>query len=130
MDLKKVLFVDDDEGIRRVAQITLTRIGKLEVLLAKNGAEALEMLKSEHPDLILLDVMMPGMDGPAVLAKLKQNPETAGIPVIFLTAKIQKHEVEAYSKLGACGVISKPFEPIELAEQVRQLYRRASEVPQ
>jgi CheY-like chemotaxis protein len=128
MELKRVLFVDDDEGIRRVAQITLTRIGKLDVLLAKSGKEALELLQSERPDLILLDVMMPGMDGPAVLEKLRQNPDTASIPVIFLTAKIQKHEVEEYSQLGACGVISKPFEPTELAEQVRQLYNTFREV--
>lgn len=125
MELKKILMVDDDDAIRRVAQLTLSRIGKFEVALAKSGAEALDLVSKDRPDLILLDVMMPGMDGPAVFHRLKQNEQTEAIPIVFMTAKIQRHEVEAYSQMGATGVISKPFEPGELPDQLRQLYRSA-----
>ena len=125
MELKKILIVDDDAGIRRIAELSLTKVGKLEVSLAKSGAEALQLLANEKPDLILLDVMMPGMDGPAVLAELRRNPDTANIPVVFLTAKIQQRDVDSYAKLGALGVIGKPFEPTELAQELRKLYAQA-----
>jgi CheY-like chemotaxis protein len=118
-------MVDDDDSIRRVAQLTLGAIGKFEVILARSGREALEIVVKESPDLILLDVMMPGMDGPTVFAQLKDNPNTARIPVVFMTAKIQKHEVESYTLLGATAVISKPFEPMELPKQLRQIYSDA-----
>jgi two-component system OmpR family response regulator len=120
---KKVLFVDDDPGIRRVAELSLSKIGKYDVLLAKSGREALDLLQTERPDVILLDVMMPGMEGPAVLQELLDNPDLASIPVIFLTAKVQKHEIEHFLKLGAIGVISKPFEPSQLSNDVKALYQ-------
>lgn len=116
------MFVDDDPGIRRVAELSLNKIGKYEVLLAKSGREALELLQTERPDVILLDVMMPGMEGPAVLSELQANPELASIPVIFLTAKVQKQEIENFMKLGVIGVISKPFEPSQLSLDVKSLY--------
>ena len=125
MELQKIMMVDDDDGIRRIAQLTLTKLGKFEIVLARSGKEALALVQEHNPDLILLDVMMPEMDGPAVLKELRSNEKTATIPVVFMTAKIQRHEVQAYSQMGASGVISKPFEPSELPGQLRELYRLA-----
>lgn len=114
-------MVDDDPSIRRIAQIGLKGVGKFEVVLCASGAEALELVASEKPDLILLDVMMPGMDGPATLSKLRQLNLLEQIPVVFMTAKVQKQEVESYLLLGACGVISKPFDPMTLSAQIQEI---------
>ena len=121
MKISKILMVDDDPSIRRIAQIGLKGVGKFEVVLCASGAEALELVASEKPDLILLDVMMPGMDGPATLSKLRQLNLLERIPVIFMTAKVQKQEVEGYLLLGACGVISKPFDPMTLSAQIQDI---------
>ena len=120
------MLVDDDPSIRRITQIGLTGVGKFEVVLAASGAEALELVMSEKPDLILLDVMMPGMDGPATLSKLRELGVLDRVPVIFMTAKVQKQEVEGYLMLGACGVVSKPFDPMTLSAQVKEI---ASDFP-
>lgn len=125
MELKRVMLVDDDENIRRVAELTLTKLAKFDAYIAKSGMEALEAIPNFQPDLIILDVMMPKMDGPTVFAELKKNPATASIAVVFMTAKIQKHEVEAYTALGANAVISKPFEPSELGLQLRKIYAQS-----
>ena len=121
MTISKILIVDDDEDIRTVIEVVARRVGDWQVLLAASGAEALERAKSEQPDVILLDVMMPGMDGPETLARLRQQPSTARIPVIFLTAKAQKHEVQSYLALGANGVIIKPFEAMTLPDEIRRI---------
>jgi len=121
MKLSKIMMVDDDASIRRIAQIGLTGVGKFEVVLASSGAQALELFVSEKPDLILLDVMMPGMDGPATLLKLRELDLLSRVPVIFMTAKVQKQEVEGYRLLGACGVISKPFDPMTLSAEVQEI---------
>jgi CheY-like chemotaxis protein len=116
--------MDDDEDIRLVSELSATRVGKWDAILAATGEEALERARSEQPDVILLDVMMPGMDGPATLAKLRAEPTTADIPVIFLTAKVQKHEVEGYLALGATGVILKPFDVMTLPDEIRRIVER------
>jgi CheY-like chemotaxis protein len=121
MPIARVLVVDDEPHIRRIGELALRSVGKLEVSLASSGAEAVEMAAAEHPDVILLDVMMPGMDGPTTLGTLRSRPETAHIPVIFMTAKVQKHEVERYLRLGAAGVIAKPFDPMSLPDDVRRI---------
>lgn len=121
MEIGKVMLVDDDASIRRIGQISLEDVGKFQVVIAKSGTEALELAASEKPDLIVLDVMMPGMDGPTTLTHLRENPITKCIPIIFMTAKVLLHEVDAYYQLGAAGVISKPFDPMLLASQIRQL---------
>ena len=121
MTISKILIVDDDEDIRTVIEVVARRVGDWQVLLAASGAEALERAKSEQPDVILLDVMMPGMDGPETLARLRQQASTALIPVIFLTAKTQKHEVQSYLALGANGVIIKPFEAMTLPDEIRRI---------
>ena len=121
MPIQKVLMVDDEPDIRKIGLLSLRSVGKLTALAASSGEEALALAAQEKPDLILLDVMMPGMTGPDVLARLRQSPETASIPVIFMTAKVQKAEVEGYRALGAAGVISKPFDPMLLSAQIRAI---------
>lgn len=119
--IQKVLMVDDEPDIRKIGLVSLRSVGKWTVVSAASGEEALALAPREKPDLILLDVMMPGMTGPDVLARLRQLPETAGTPVIFMTAKVQKSEVEGYRALGAAGVISKPFDPMLLPTQIRAI---------
>ncbi len=121
MTISKILIVDDDEDLRTVIEVVARRVGDWQVLLAASGAEALERAKSEQPDVILLDVMMAEMDGPETLARLRQQTSTAHIPVIFLTAKAQKHEVQSYLALGANGVIIKPFEAMTLPDEIRRI---------
>ena len=121
MAIEKIMMVDDEPHIRRIGELSLRGVGKWSVVLAGSGPEALELAKKEKPDVILLDVMMPGMDGPATLAKLREAEETATIPVIFLTAKAQRHEVERYRMLGAAGVLTKPFDPMTLPDEVRSI---------
>lgn len=115
----KVLIVDDDEDIRLVSEIAVRRICKWESVDAATGEEALERARTEQPDVILLDEMMPGLTGTATLALLREDPATASIPVIFLTAKVQTREVERYMALGATGVIRKPFDVMTLANEIR-----------
>jgi CheY-like chemotaxis protein len=119
--ISKILIVDDDEDIRSVSEVVARRVGQWEVVLAASGEEALERASAEQPDVILLDVMMPGMDGPATLEQLRDDPATSSIPVIFLTAKAQSHEVERYMALGADGVIVKPFEAMTLPDEIRRI---------
>ena len=119
--IRKVLMVDDEPDIRRVGQMSLELVGHLQVVLAGGGEEAVDVATREQPDVILLDVMMPRLDGPATLDLLRASPATAGIPVIFMTAKVQKHEVEAYLARGAKGVIFKPFDPMTLSQEIGRI---------
>jgi two-component system, OmpR family, response regulator len=121
----KILMVDDEADIRRVARLSLTRLGGMEVVEAGNGQEALEQARTCAPDAILLDVMMPGMDGPAVLSALRADSVTAGIPVVFLTAKAMTSEVDRLQGLGAVAVLTKPFDPVTLAQELRAALRVA-----
>ena len=115
----KVLIVDDEPDIRRIAKLGLARVGKMDVVEATNGTEALARAKEDHPDAVLLDVMMPGLDGPSTLARLREDPATSGIPVVFLTAKAIATEVDRLKSLGAAGVLTKPFDPMTLARELR-----------
>ncbi len=126
MDINRVLLVDDDSSIRRIGELSLKKIGGFETFLASSGAEGLQMAATSRPDVILLDVMMPGMDGPATLEKLRTDPKTASIPVIFLTAKVQESDRQRYLALGAAGTIPKPFDPMTLHIQVRALLDKAA----
>jgi CheY-like chemotaxis protein len=119
--LEKVLVIDDEPDIRRVVELALKVLGKLQVALASSGAEGVEAAARERPDVILLDVMMPGTDGPATLELLRGRAETAAIPVIFLTAKVQPKDLEHLRAIGGIGVIQKPFDPTTLAREVRRL---------
>jgi len=122
MALERIMYAEDEPDIQAVAKLALEMLGGFQVLICGNGHEALAKVKDFAPDLILLDVMMPGMDGPTTLEKLRADPATAGIPVVFLTAKVQPAEVVQYQNLGALNVIAKPFDPMTLATQVRQLW--------
>jgi CheY-like chemotaxis protein len=121
MPISKVLMIDDEPDIRQVGQMSLKAVGKWQVVLAKSGPEGVELAAKEKPDVILLDVMMPGTDGPTTLSHLRAQDSTRAIPVIFMTAKVQKHEVEQYLQLGAVGVISKPFDPMTLPKEIRKI---------
>jgi CheY-like chemotaxis protein len=123
MHIDRVLMVDDDPAIRKIAEICLTRVGHWQVALAACGPEALQLGPAFRPDVILLDVMMPGMDGPTTFKLLQENADMAGIPVIFMTAKVQSHEIEKYSQLGAAGVISKPFDPMSLPSEILEILK-------
>jgi two-component system OmpR family response regulator len=121
MTIRKVLLVDDEEDIRTVGNLSLSRVGGWKTVLAASGTEAVQCAAEERPDLILLDVMMPGMDGPTTFGRLRAQEVTAHTPIIFMTAKIQKQEVTRYLELGAAGVISKPFDPMTLPSEIRKL---------
>ena len=122
MLLRKILLVDDDADIRLIAEISLSSLGGWQVVQAASGAEALDLASRERPDLILLDVMMPGMDGPTTLKSLRTLPGLEETPVIFVTAKVQPDEIVYYKELGALEVISKPFDPMTLAVQLRDIW--------
>lgn len=117
--INHVLLIDDDDSIRKVANISLTRIGNWQVTLAASAKQAFELLSNCQPDVILLDVMMPGMDGPSAFRVLQEMGVPT--PVIFMTAKVQKHEVQCYYDLGAAGVIMKPFDPITLPAEIKKI---------
>ncbi len=118
MSLKRILYVEDEPDIQAVAKLALEMVGGYQVMICSGGQEALDKVGGFAPDLILLDVMMPGMDGLTTLQNLRTDPATATIPVIFLTAKVQPSEVAQYQALGALNVIAKPFDPMTLAAQV------------
>ncbi len=115
----RILFVDDDPGIQAVASLALERVGGFQVKSCSSGREALKAAPEFMPDVILLDVTMPGMDGPETLATLKGIPQISNIPVVFLTANTQPDEIEAYKALGVVDVLAKPFDPMKLSEAVR-----------
>ncbi|MBC3884486.1 response regulator [Undibacterium griseum] len=122
--LANILYVEDDQDIQTVAQIALEVVGGFVLHSCSSGQQALsEVRQGYQPDLLLLDVMMPNMDGPTTLTELRKLPLTASTPVIFMTAKVQSAEVEFYKSLGAIGVIAKPFDPMQLSEQVRKLWQ-------
>jgi CheY-like chemotaxis protein len=120
----KILVIDDENDIRRIARLGLERVGRMEVVDAASGAEGVDKARTEKPDAVLLDVMMPGQDGPATLQALRTDPATAAIPVIFLTAKALVSEVDRLRALGAAGVLTKPFDVMTLAAQVRALLKQ------
>ena len=115
---KRVLVIDDEEDIRTVAQVSLEMFGNWEVLTACCGAEGMEMAAREQPDAILMDVMMPDMDGPTTFQKMQQDEAIRGIPVILLTAKVQGPDRKKFLDLGVSGVLAKPFDPTTLATEV------------
>ena len=115
----RILHVDDEADIREIVDIALGLDPSLSLHGCASGAEALKAAANWHPDLILLDVMMPGMDGPTTLANLRENTETADIPVVFMTARAQTRELDHFLSLGAVGVITKPFDPMTLSASVR-----------
>jgi CheY-like chemotaxis protein len=123
----RVLHVDDEPDIREVVEISLSLDPAFSVRSCASGGDALAATADWTPDLILLDVMMPDMDGPSTLARLRERPQTAGVPIVFMTARAQASERDRFLSLGAAGVIAKPFDPMTLAALVRG-YAAAAEV--
>ncbi len=129
MEIRKVLLAEDEEDIQKVAQISLQFRGGWEVELATNGEECLAKAAKNRPDLILLDCMMPKLDGYETCRRLKQDPALRSIPVIFLTAKAQETEVKKGLALGAVGYLIKPFNPMSLAAEIKQILQTGEGVP-
>lgn len=123
-ELHKILYVEDDPDIQIVGVMALEQVGGFSVTLASSGTEALALASEFEPDLILLDVMMPGMDGLATLDRLRAERVTDTMPVIFMTAKVQSREVDHYLESGAVAVVPKPFDPMTLADQVREIWQK------
>jgi CheY-like chemotaxis protein len=121
MNAKRVLLIEDEPDIQKIVRLSLTLLGDYEVSTAGTGAEALELAAKTKPDLILLDVMLPEMDGYQTCLELGQNPETRAIPVIFISAKAQQAEIAHGLRLGAIGYITKPFDPLLLPDQIQQI---------
>jgi two-component system, OmpR family, response regulator len=117
----KILHVEDEPDIREVAAMALDLEDDIDLTAATSGPEALALLDGFTPDAVLLDVMMPGMDGPSVLVELRKRPELEATPVIFMTARVQTSEVARYLELGAVGVITKPFDPMTLGREIKDI---------
>lgn len=116
--LREILYVDDEPDIREIVQMALGLEPTLSINTADSGVRALQSMQARKPDLVLLDVMMPSMDGPTTLQQMRSQPELQAIPVIFMTAKAMPQEVARFRALGAAAVIAKPFDPMLLAEHV------------
>jgi two-component system, OmpR family, response regulator len=119
-ELKRILLVEDEPDIQVIARLALEAVGGFEVGVCSSGREALATVEGFAPDLVLLDVMMPGMDGPSTLREMRSI--NMSVPVVFITAKARAHEVARYKALGAIGVVAKPFDPMELASKVKNLW--------
>ncbi|WAL59773.1 response regulator [Thermocoleostomius sinensis] len=120
MTIKRILIIDDDADIREATQICLEITGEWDVLTASSGSEGLIKAAAEKPDAILLDIMMPGMDGLTTFQNLQDNPETQNIPIILLTAKAQSAEQRQFTRLKVAAVITKPYDPFSLSDQVAE----------
>ena len=122
VSVRRVLLVDDDDDLRLLTSLTLEQMGHWEVDAACSGAEAVQRAAAGQPDVILLDVMMGDMDGPSTLRKLRSQPNTRDIPIIFLTARAHDpEETSHYLAMGAAGVINKPFDPVALPDRIRHI---------
>jgi len=121
MSSKHILLVDDEDDIREVATVSLRAVGGWRVSSATGGSQAVAMARRERPDAILLDVMMPDVDGPTTFRRLQEDPMTREIPVIFLTAKAQSADRREFAKLGVAGTLTKPFDPITLSDQIASI---------
>lgn len=121
MSAKKILIIDDDEDILEVAQLTFEAVSGWQVFTATSGSKGINQAQLQQPDAILLDVMMPEMDGLATFYRLQANPTTQNIPVILLTAKVQSIDKRRFATLKVAGMIAKPFDPMKLTYQVEEI---------
>ena len=120
--LVRIFYAEDDEDIQRIVRMSLERIGKMTVMVESNPLNAIEGIKAFKPDLVMLDWMMPGMDGPTLLKAMREQADTAIYPVVFITAKATVKDHAELAALGAAGIISKPFSPKDLPEQLRGIW--------
>ena len=129
MSRRHVLLIDDEDDIREVVALSLQAIGGWQVSSAGGGAAGIEMARAEHPDAILLDVTMPDVDGPETLRRLQADPQTQDIPVIFLTAKAQHADRASFEGLGVRGTVTKPFDPMTLADEIDTMLNEGDGTP-
>ena len=122
--LKNILYVEDDPDIQAIAKLALEKVGGFNVKICHSGEEALEAAKEFEPQILLLDVMLPTMDGLTTLAMLRKIPRLVDIPAIFMTAKIQTHEISQYRETGVLDIIGKPFDPMMLAKQINKIWEQ------
>ncbi len=122
VELTRILYVEDEPDIQAIARIALESVGGFELRICSSGDEALEQASDFLPDLFLLDVMMPNMDGPTTLAELRKQHQFKSTPAIFMTAKVKAREVDDLMQNGAVDVIAKPFDPMKLPEQLRTIW--------
>lgn len=122
-ELKKILYAEDEPDVQTVVELTIQSLSTYEIKICNNGKVLLDEVEGYNPDLILLDVMMPEMDGPTTFKNLQANEKTKNIPVIFMTAKAQAHEVQTFEQTGAIGVIVKPFDPMQLCSELETLWK-------
>jgi CheY-like chemotaxis protein len=116
--MRRILIIDDEDDIREVAALSLEATAGWHILTASSGTTGIEIAAAEQPDAILMDVMMPGVDGPTTFASMQQNPAVAHIPVLLLTAKVQGVDQRRFAGLGLAGILFKPFDPLTLARQI------------
>ena len=121
MDVSTILVIDDQADIRAIAEVSLRDLAGWHTTLAGSGAQGIELARAQNPQVILLDVLMPDMDGPATLRALRSDPATRDIPVVFLTAQSEPVELAALRALGAAGLINKPFNPTTLADEIQRI---------
>jgi CheY-like chemotaxis protein len=121
--LIRICYVEDDEDIQRIVRMSLERVGKMTVEVVSDPMQAIERMITFKPELVMLDWMMPGMDGPTLFKKMREVPETKALPVVFITAKASQRELDELRTLGAAGTISKPFSPKDLPEQLRAIWK-------
>jgi CheY-like chemotaxis protein len=121
--LQKICYVEDDDDIQRIARLSLERVGKMEVLIIGDPTAAVDGILAFQPDLVLLDWMMPVMDGPTLFRRMRETAGLQDIPVVFITAKASQRELDELRSMGAAGVLSKPFSPKDLPEQLRAIWR-------
>lgn len=122
--LNRICYVEDDEDIRRIVRMSLEKIGKMTVEVVGDPTAAIEAITNFKPDLVMLDWMMPVLDGPSLFRQMKLRPETRALPVVFITAKASTPELEELLGMGAAGVVSKPFSPKELPDQLREIWKK------
>ena len=118
--MRRILIIDDEDDIREVAALTLETTAGWDILTASSGADGIRAAVGAHPDAILMDVMMPGMDGPTTFRLMQQDPTVSGIPVLLLTAKVQGVDQRRFAGLGVAAVLFKPFDPLTLAAQISE----------
>ena len=119
--MRRILIIDDEDDIREVAALSLEATADWGILTASSGKEGIKVAAAEKPDAILMDVMMPEMDGPTTFKQLQLNPETQGIPVVLLTAKVQGVDQRRFAGLGVAAILFKPFDPLTLAKQISEV---------
>ena len=120
--LNRICYVEDDEDIQRIVRMSLERVGKMTVAVVGDPTQAIETIAEFRPDLVMLDWMMPVMDGPTLFRQMKLRPETSSLPVVFITARASQRDLDDLKNLGAAGTISKPFSPKDLPDQLRAIW--------